>query len=139
MSEKLKKSLILVGLFGVFFGFMTVKHLRMREIVRRLSADPLEAGLPALLELGSISCAPCRVMMPILDELKTEYKGSLSVGFIDIFEDETAARKYGVEIIPTQIFFDSDGEELFRHQGFFSKEDILAKLLEFGVDLAKEE
>jgi thioredoxin 1 len=38
-------------------------------------------------------------------------------------------------VIPTQIFYDAAGRELFRHEGFFGKDDILAKWKELGVSL----
>ena len=41
-----------------------------------------------------------------------------------------------MRVSPTQIFFKSDGKEAFRHEGFFGKEDILAKWKELGVDLS---
>ncbi|GAF99800.1 unnamed protein product, partial [marine sediment metagenome] len=71
-----------------------------------------------------------------LKELKTEYKGRLGVAFIDIWKKPDEAKKYGIKIIPTQIFFDASGKELFRHEGFFSKEDILAKWKEFGFEFS---
>ena len=63
------------------------------------------------------------------------YEGRLDVVFIDVNEDKESTDKYKIDLIPTQIFFDPSGKELFRHTGFFSKEDILAKWKEFGVDL----
>ncbi len=74
-------------------------------------------------------------MAPILDRLKAEFAGRLTVEFIDVWENPGAGQEYNVEIIPTQIFYDAEGKELFRHQGFFSREDILAKWNELGVDL----
>jgi hypothetical protein len=47
-----------------------------------------------------------------------------------------AGTPYKISLIPTQIFFDAAGKERFRHEGFFSKEDILAKWKELGVDLS---
>ena len=91
------------------------------------------AKLPKLVDLGATKCIPCKMMAPILDELKKEYAGRMHVEFIDVWENEEAGKKYGVEMIPTQIFYDADGKELFRHTGFFGKEDILAKWKEFGV------
>lgn len=91
--------------------------------------------LPRLLDLGAGKCIPCKMMAPILQELKKENKGRLDVVFIDVWEDSAPAEKYAVSTIPTQIFFDTEGRELFRHEGFFSKEEILAKWKEFGVDL----
>jgi thioredoxin 1 len=75
------------------------------------------------------------MMAPILDELKTTYAGKLDVVFIDVWENKQAGEQYGIRVIPTQIFYDADGKELFRHEGFFSKEDILAKWKELGVNL----
>ena len=92
--------------------------------------------LPKLLDLGAGKCIPCRMMAPILEELKKEYAGKMNVEFIDVWVNPDAAKPYGIEVIPTQIFYNADGKELFRHVGFFAKEDILAKWKELGVDLA---
>jgi thioredoxin 1 len=66
-------------------------------------------------------------MTPILAKLKTEYAGSLEVKFIDVWKEPEVGKEYGIRSIPTQIFFDATGRERFRHTGFMSKEDILAK------------
>ncbi len=92
--------------------------------------------LPRLVDLGSDTCIPCKMMMPVLDELKKEYAGRLSVEFYDVRKDPSVGAQYGIRVIPTQIFYDAAGNERFRHEGFFSKEDILAKWKELGVDLA---
>jgi len=94
------------------------------------------AGLPRLLDLGSITCIPCKMMAPILEGLKKEYAGRLQVEFIDVMANPDAGTPYKISLIPTQIFFDAAGKERFRHEGFFSKEDILAKWKELGVDLS---
>jgi thioredoxin 1 len=88
---------------------------------------------PRLLDLGATKCIPCKMMAPILDELKEEYAGRLDVEFIDVWQNREAAGQYGIESIPTQIFFDAAGKELYRHQGFLAKEDILKKWEELGV------
>jgi thioredoxin 1 len=93
--------------------------------------------LPRLVDLGADKCIPCKMMAPILEELKKDYAGTLSVEFIDVWKNPDKAKEYGISIIPTQIFFDASGKELFRHEGFFSKEDILSKWKEFGVELTK--
>jgi thioredoxin len=91
--------------------------------------------LPKLLDLGAGKCIPCKMMFPVLDGLKKEYAGKLEVEFIDVWQNPDAGKQYGIEVIPTQIFYDAAGKELFRHIGFFSKDDILAKWKELGVDL----
>ena len=93
------------------------------------------SGLPRMIELGSVSCIPCKMMAPILDELRKEYAGRLQADFIDVNQDRDAARKFGIRVIPTQVFLDATGKELFRHEGFFPKEEILAKWKELGVNL----
>ena len=94
-------------------------------------------GLPRLVDLGADKCIPCKMMAPLLVELRSEYEGTLKVEFIDVWKNPDEAPKYGIKLIPTQIFFDASGKELFRHEGFYSKEDILAKWKELGVEFTK--
>ena len=90
---------------------------------------------PAWWTWARTNAIPCKMMAPILEELKKEYAGRMEVEFIDVWKNPDAGKAYGIEMIPTQIFFDAGGKELFRHEGFFGKEDILAKWKELGVDL----
>ncbi len=96
------------------------------------------AALPRLVDLGAGKCIPCKKMAPILEELKKEYAGRMEVEFIDVWKDPDADKAYGIEMIPTQIFYDANGTELFRHTGFFGKEDILGKWKELGVEFKSE-
>jgi thioredoxin 1 len=100
------------------------------------SAPAAGAKLPRLVDLGADKCIPCKALAPILEELKKEYAGRLEVQFIDVWKNPTAGKEYAIRLIPTQIFYDASGQERFRHEGFISKEDILAKWKEFGVDLS---
>lgn len=95
--------------------------------------QPQGKALPRLVDLGAGKCIPCKMMKPILDDLKTNYAGMFKTEFIDVWEDADAAKPYNINLIPTQIFYGVDGKELFRHEGFFSKEDILGKWKELGV------
>ena len=88
--------------------------------------------LPRLVDLGSDKCIPCKKMAPILEELRSEYRGSLVVEFIDVWKDKQAAVSNKVWVIPTQVFFDDNGTELFRHEGFFSRADILGTWAKLG-------
>jgi thioredoxin 1 len=91
--------------------------------------------LPRLVDLGADKCIPCKAMAPILKDLKAEYAGRMDVEFIDVWKDPKPGKAYKIKLIPTQIFFDASGKERFRHEGFYGKEDILAKWKELGVDL----
>jgi thioredoxin 1 len=96
---------------------------------------PAKAALPRLVDLGADKCIPCKMMAPVLKELKNEYAGRMEVQFLDVWKTPDAGKAYRISLIPTQIFFDASGKELFRHEGFFSKADILAKWKELGVEL----
>ena len=102
-----------------------------------VSAGKVESNktLPRLVDLGATKCIPCKMMVPILEDLKKTCAGKMEVQFIDVWENPAAGGQYGIKVIPTQIFYDAAGKELFRHEGFFSKEDILAKWKELGVEL----
>lgn len=91
--------------------------------------------LPRLVDVGADRCIPCKAMAPILDQLRAEFAGRLEVTFVDVWKSPELAEPYGVRIIPTQIFFGRDGRELARHQGFISREEILAKWKALGVEL----
>lgn len=97
-------------------------------------AEPLvPEKLPRLVDLGATKCIPCKMMAPILEELKQTYAGKMEVQFIDVWENPTAGRDYGIRIIPTQIFFDASGTELFRHEGYFGRDDILGVWQKHGL------
>lgn len=102
------------------------------------AAPAAVAKLPKLIDLGAGKCIPCKMMAPILEGLKKEYAGKMTVEFIDVWKNPDAGKQYGIEVIPTQVFYNAEGKELFRHVGFFSKEDILGKWKELGVDLTGE-
>ncbi len=93
-------------------------------------------GLPVLIDIGAETCIPCKMMAPILAELKQEYAGRFGVHFLNLDEFPGLASEYQIRIKPTQIFYDASGQERFRHEGFFGKDDILAKWKELGTDLS---
>jgi len=99
-------------------------------------ASKIVAALPRLVDLGRGTCIPCKLMMPVLEELRQSMEGRMIVQYIDISKDPEAAAPYEVKIIPTQIFIDSDGTELSRHTGFIPREDILKEWKRLGFDFS---
>lgn len=96
---------------------------------------PNAKKLPRLVDLSAAKCIPCKMMAPILEDLKKSCERRMDVEFIDVWKSPDSGKEYGVKIIPTQIFYSAEGRELYRHEGFLGKEDILAKWKELGVDL----
>ena len=84
------------------------------------------------IELGADKCIPCKAMKPVMQEISQEYKGTIQVVFYDVWKTPKYAKDYGIQIIPTQVFVDKNGEEIFRHVGFYAKENIIKTLKEKG-------
>ena len=88
----------------------------------------LRNGKPTLAEFGWRECIPCKEMKPILEELALEYEDRVNVLIVEIPYHEDLADKYGIMVMPVQIFFDSSGQEVFRHAGFMPKNEIVDQL-----------
>jgi len=86
-------------------------------------------------ELGSVNCIPCKKMQPVMKSIETKYKGLIKVTFHDVWKDEAPAKKYGIDLIPTQVFLDANGKELMRHQGFYAEEEIDKFFQSQGVNI----
>jgi thioredoxin 1 len=85
-------------------------------------------GMVTLVDLGAGSCIPCKQMAPILEELKKEYAGRAAIIFIDVWQERDLAQRFAISMIPTQIFFDREGKEIYRHVGFMDKQTIVDRL-----------
>ncbi len=94
------------------------------------------AKLPRLVELGATTCIPCQQMQPILDSLRRDFGDQLDVVFIHVYEEKDKAAPFNIRLMPTQVFLDAEGKELFRHEGFFPRDQILAKWRSLGYDFA---
>ena len=93
-------------------------------LARKATKPVPPPALPRLVDLGAGKCIPCRRMAPILEALRADYAGAVNVQFIDVWQNPRAGTPYGIRLIPTQVFFDRSGRERFRHEGFFSREEI---------------
>lgn len=90
-------------------------------------------GMVTMVDLGAKKCIPCKMMSPIMEELEGEYKDRAAIVFIDVWENPDAGREFGIRSIPTQIFYNTEGKEILRHEGFFDKASIVAELQKLGV------
>ncbi len=101
-------------------------------ITNRLDIDFSKHRM-TFIEIGADRCIPCKAMQPIMKEIAETYAGRVQVVFYDVWKDPAAARKYEIQLIPTQVFIDQEGKEVYRHVGIFPKEEIIALLKEQGV------
>lgn len=90
-------------------------------------------GMVTMVDLGAKKCIPCKMMAPIMEELEKEYKDRAAIVFIDVWENPDAGREFSIRSIPTQIFYDADGREVLRHEGYLDKVSIVAELQKLMV------
>ncbi|MCP4116347.1 MAG: thioredoxin fold domain-containing protein [Desulfobacteraceae bacterium] len=91
-------------------------------------------GAVTMIDLGAKKCVPCKMMAPILAKLEKAYQGKANIVFIDVWENRSQAPRFKVRAIPTQIFFNEKGEEVFRHVGFLDEKSIIEQMTKMGVD-----
>ena len=91
-------------------------------------------GMVTMVDLGATSCVPCKMMAPIMTKLEKEYEGRAAIVFIDVWQYKEQGKRFGIRAIPTQIFFDKDGKEVYRHVGFMDEKAIVKQLNKMGVE-----
>jgi thioredoxin 1 len=134
--------LLLVGLAGFCALFLVTGQKETLASSGTIVADLISGapqtvpipGTVTMVDLGAHSCIPCKMMAPIIKELSAEYSGRAAIVFIDVWENPNVPPQFGLRAIPTQIFYDAEGKERFRHEGFMDKESIVEKLKKLGVN-----
>jgi thioredoxin 1 len=127
-----RRLLVLAVLLSVSFGWFTLPQPWAGETAA-VPSEVLVKGMVTMIDIGAKKCIPCKMMAPILEELEKEYKGRAAIVFIDVWQNPEEGKKYRIRSIPTQIFYDTEGKEVYRHEGFFDKASIVAKLEQLGV------
>ena len=126
--------LVIVGLAGIFWS----------RVPRTPSEDRFPEGFPAgeipvrgmatMVDLGANECIPCKMMVPVMQKVEKKYRGKAAVIFVDVWKNKEQAKRFGIRAIPTQIFFNKEGKEVQRHEGFMSEADIDRTFQEMGVN-----
>lgn len=129
--------LVLVGMsHAAYADETTVPSMAAVSASDLISGEPQEVpiqGMVTMVDIGAHACIPCKMMTPIIEELSKEYEGRAAIAFIDVWKHQKEVSRYGISAIPTQIFYDHQGKERYRHTGFMDKQSIVAKLAELGV------
>jgi thioredoxin 1 len=118
---------VIVGIFA-----LSVLLLLAQPSIAVAPEVPVK-GMVTMIDLGAKACIPCKMMTPILEKLEKEYAGRAAVIFFDVWKDQAPAKRFGIRAIPTQIFFDKDGKETYRHEGFLSEQEIVDRFKAMGV------
>ena len=93
----------------------------------------IKSGKPLLVDFGANNCVPCRQLRPILKDIGKEQSGKAEVLIIDVYKFKSLAAEHKIQVVPTLIFFDKTGKEVYRHMGAWDKESIVKKLAEIGA------
>jgi thioredoxin 1 len=118
------------------FSFLHVPFFASLTSTAAQAAEAREIpamGMVTMVDLGAKKCVPCKMMAPILEKVEKDYQGKAVIHFYDVWEDREPATRFGIRGIPTQIFFDRNGKEVYRHVGFMSEADIVSQLAKMGV------
>ncbi len=118
------------------FTFMLViamVGLCSADVVDDTLGSAKKQGKLVMLEIGSVGCIPCDKMKVVMDKLRTDYKDKLEVIWIDVRIDRENMRRFGVTMIPTQVFLDKNGKEFHRHIGYYAFEEIAPVLKKQGI------
>jgi thioredoxin 1 len=126
----MKKAVSAAAVWAVLLGFGVMTCAE--EKIEKQGQVPVK-GMVTMVDLGARSCVPCKMMAPILEKLEKEYKGQAAIVFIDVWQDRSQAERFGIRAIPSQIFFDTNGQEVYRHVGFMPEDAIVGQLEKMGV------
>jgi len=101
------------------------KSLEVNE--NNFKQEVLESSIPVLVDLWAPWCMPCRMISPIVEEIGNDNQGKLKVCKLNTDENKNIAAQYGIQGIPTLLFF-KDGQEVDRIVGVTPKPIIQQKL-----------
>jgi len=120
---------IFIGLAAVILMVVFLANAAYSEDYSKIP----EKGKITLLDLGAATCIPCKMMAPVLEKVKKRFAGKAEVIVIDIRYDRDQAQRFQLRAIPTQIFFDKEGKEVYRHLGFLDENAIVEQFTKMGV------
>ena len=87
----------------------------------------VNAGKPMVLDFWAEWCGPCRMVSPIIDELATEYEGKVTIGKMDVDNNNDVVAQFGIRNIPTVLFF-KDGKLVDKQVGAAQKSAFVSKI-----------
>jgi len=127
-------------------GLIVVKQASKRRPLRSSSGgagskvlsgadltEALKSGRPTMAEFGLGTCQVCREMAPVLEAAAGKLEGKANIISVDLDEHVLLGRYYQIRAMPTQVFFDKAGNQVERHVGKLTMEEISGKLAALGA------
>lgn len=115
---------LFITMLLIFFAFevMAEEHM-LKESKYKYVEQSIGKGKPYFLEVGSDSCRSCQIMGNMLYKVTQKYP-EYNIHFINVKKERDAAKKLKVMMIPTQIIYDKNGKEVYRHIGVLSANEL---------------
>jgi thioredoxin 1 len=129
----MKSAFILIIIGILIISAYTPSAWAADEQAYRVEDLPVK-GMVTMIDLGKKTCTQCKMMAPILDKLGKKYEGKAAIVFINLLDDPEQQYRFRLKALPTQIFFNPEGEEVFRHTGFMAEKAIVEQLAKMGVE-----
>jgi thioredoxin 1 len=110
----------------LILAFLLITHFNAQTQKSKVENQKIIKPKVTFIELGSVNCIPCKMMQPVMKSIEKKYGDQVKVVFYDVWTQEQRpyAEKYGIKLIPTQIFLDKNGKEFHRHEGFYPEGEI---------------
>jgi thioredoxin 1 len=136
-----KKIGIVAVIVVLFASVALIQHqlaIQSQQYGPEVDAGPALPGVPAdlprLVNLKTQDCIHCKRMIPVLAELRDEYGQAFSIYTFDVGVRPDLGRAFGIgSTVPTLVFFDQHGREIYRFEGYMSKAEILARWERLGL------
>jgi len=129
--------LLNLALVIAVFGIASIIAQEKKSATSKKNVPPETKPFVTFVELGSVNCIPCRQMQPVMKAIEKKYGAQVKVVFYDVWKPDQRkyAEQYGIKLIPTQVFLDATGKELFRHEGFYPEAEIDKLLQKQGLKI----
>ncbi len=122
----------IIMIFIAFCNF-SVAQTAKKETINK--TPDVKKPKVTFVELGSVNCIPCKMMQPVMEAIEKKFGNQIEIIFYDVWKQEQKkyAQQYKINLIPTQVFLDSEGKEFHRHEGFYPEAEIIKVLESKGL------